>query len=323
MTETHVTMLAAFDAWLTERPLTLHTQRSYRREIERFARWMGSSDLRQLGDEPLRGYLDALTSPDPIQQARAHITKALGSGSLLQAKRILGAFLLWLAARGECPVSMVLVLRSWRPEPAPGRTSTSPPEIIDLYRKHVDTDRTQQVDTCALRDRCIQHLAFWTGAKLQEIAELRGGDLEIRHGKLRVQLRNPSGGLVWRRLPDICLAAWRRYRAKIRQHRAQIDYAFRSQRDSTSGLSPVSIARAIAKIRDPRSSGVHGTLRGIRREFVAMAYQHGWRPMAVAHYLRRTHAPVDTAQIAIVAYKELESLALTISGRDVSGKAGR
>ena len=308
MSKKYPAMDLAFEAWCEGRPLTPNTRRAYRREIERFAGWLEGQPSQRLAGRHLQSYLHVLTSADPKHLASAGIAKPLSHGSLLQTKRILGAFLLWLAAEGDCELSAAMVIKAWCPKPA--STDLSSPSFPMLYQGHAATKVEEHISLRVLRDRCIQHIGFWSGATRQELAALETRDLRTNRGILRIRLSSRTGPTLWLNLPDICLTWWRAYRARVNRMATTTAFAFRSVPNPTQGLSSNSIARAIAQIHLSKNKPAHATLRGMRRELAAMAYQKGWRAGMLAFHLRRATAPRDIKVVTTIDPQHLEALAL-------------
>lgn len=319
----------AFEQWCQSRPLADHTVRAYQREGGRLRRWWAAPGSPRHLDEPTAVSLcDALTSDSETVLASLGINRPLQVGSLLQAKRILGAFFLWLAQQQPAALTIAMHLKQWRPrassaaEQAALASATTPAEAaatVALLAHAPDTSGSPR----SVRDQWVRQLAFWSNASRAELAGLRMHDFRVREDHLQVRLPARTGHTIWTSLPQLCLDWWKAYRRTLPTRLIGSSPALRSLSRPASGLTEASISRIVAGTASgPRTSGIHPTLRGLRQQFVALGYRSGLRESALARHMRLARAPAERARPSMNAMASIALLADQLT-REARGQARR
>lgn len=303
---------SAFDKWCHSRELAEHTLRAYQREGGRLRRWWSAPGTRRVFDEANAVALcDALSSDNEAVLASVGITRPLQTGSLLQAKRILGAFFLWLAQQNPAALAMAMHLKQWRPS-APIEVATcasASVPVVDVVALLAHTPDTSDSPR-RLRDQWIRQLAFWSNASRGELAALCMNDIRVREDQLQVRLPDRNGSTTWTVLPHLCLDWWAAYRRSLPVTQGGSSPALRSLSRPTAGLTDSSISRIVAGTEPTRrAAGAGPTLRSLRHQFVALGYRGGLRESALARHMRLARAPVELADPSVKPAEAINLLA--------------
>ena len=259
--------------WLNELEIRPSTQRAYKFEIHRLARWANGLPCTRLSALPehfLSEFLDLLAATEQECFARAGLTHPARDSSLLQAKRILSALFEWASASGYVPAAVGYASRRWRiPRGRIVSTASTPPPRQKPRAKTAGFTRA--------RNQLIVALARWAGARPQDISNLRRSDVELRGSVLRVFLPDGKNAPVSTYLPAVAAKAWK----DVLKQQPSGEYAI-SHTATGERLTPSRIARIIAE-----TGSASWNARSLRDEGIRHFQKAGWPDDSIRSQLRR------------------------------------
>lgn len=271
------------EQWLSGRHLSGATQRAYRLELSRFIRWTSSVGLAmgELRLEHLGAFGRCLASERPSDLTRVGVSRPLLRSSIVQARRIVSAWMRWAAANSWLHPSVAGPL-NW---PGDARMGESQSNLrAGPLQAALKAERPTTAD--GARASFVSALAFWLGLGPAEIADLRRGD--VRVGKCGVEVRVPTpDGKRWIPAPSSLHKAWQSYDA-VRPPGGT--HAVGSQRVTDSPLSTATIARIIREGAGESArarSAAKLNARRLRAAFINLAISRGWSTDDLAAHLRR------------------------------------
>jgi integrase/recombinase XerD len=151
------------DSIRNERGLSANTQAAYRRDLARFAEWLGGRRAERLGVRDLGDYFAALAK------------QGLARASIARQAATLRTFYAFLQVEGviaESPAELIAAAR--RDDHMPGTLS---PEQVDRLLASPEADTPT-----GLRDQALLELLYATGCRASEVSTLRLADARISEG---------------------------------------------------------------------------------------------------------------------------------------------
>lgn len=268
-------ILGVGDQWLDASPRQPATQRAYRIEIQRFARWLAATGAGQAPQFPanvVMAYLDDIASDDPKAHSRTGVSRTLKASSVLQTKRILTALLMWAAETGQLPLALATQGRRWK---------RRAPEY--LGEQHHDAParppvRTPLSEEGKARSAFVTALSYWTGASPQQIARLRRRSLKVEGVVLQVHLPDGSGQMTVSYGPPAMVTMWRRL--KELSHSSEFAIV---RLGCASPVSPSTISRELRQATPGNGSNA----RALRRAGIETLRGQGWPEAVVLRQYRR------------------------------------
>lgn len=166
------------DALWAERGLARHTQSSYRRDLEGFARWLGPEPaLPQVRREQLLAYLAWRSQAGYAPRSNARLLSSLR------------AFYAWLLQSGRSQEDPAVLLES----PRIGRRL---PRTLSESEVEALLAAPETGEVLGLRDRAMLELMYGAGLRVSELVGLELGQINLRQGVLRVSGKGGKERLV-------------------------------------------------------------------------------------------------------------------------------
>ncbi len=178
-------MAAYLDHLAVERGLAVNTLASYRRDLERYARWLETRDrsaLDEVVEADVAGFLADLRAGDEQHPPLS----AASAGRAVVAVRGLHRFALregWTA---------VDPAREVRP-PTPARRL---PKALSVHQVELLLAAPDEATPLGLRDRALLELLYGTGARISEAVGLAVDDLQREAGLVRLDGKGGKQRLV-------------------------------------------------------------------------------------------------------------------------------
>lgn len=267
------------EEWLADGAWAPATVRSYRLELRRWLAYVEAEDApATLTENSVVSFMDRLSSSDERMLRALGVRAPLKASSLAQARRILGCFLLWLAAHEHIAVSVALSIRRWRPSARPvtrGDLEARPKTRIHSAQRSVNNPKA----------RLAQGLAGWLGATPKELSKLRCGDIRMRRGALEIQLP-VDAGKGWRVGPSYLASDWR----QVKKATPKAVHVF-VDRHSLTPLSAGHIGRLIAHTRARFPAAPVGSARAQKRAATELLTTGGITHAELLYHFRRTTLP--------------------------------
>jgi len=265
--------------WLLATKCAKNTRRAYDLELRRWAAFLNANrGVRIVTEELIQKFLDQLASSDPALLESLGVRGPLKSTSLVQSRRILGNFFLWLATERRAPAHWVMIFKRWQPL----ERTVDAPRRTRLITSHARTrKRSSWTDA---RHLLAQGLACWLGASPKELSAVQKSHVKVDRDGLKVLL--PAGDkFVWRRAPDALKEPWIRMRHLVGNDQP----VFASSRSRTA-LKASSIARLIASNGGTNVAPSGGANR-LKRFATRQLLKAGMTQAELLHLFRRTRLP--------------------------------
>ncbi len=160
-----------------EKGLSAHSVEAYRRDLSRFALYLGQTAPEEIGLEKLRCYVDTLQ------------TEGLGARSIARHITSLKQFFGFLLEEGVILSSPAELLQAPRAAAALPRYLSE--KNVDQLRTAPDGDRA-----AGQRDRAMIDLLYAAGLRVSELTQLRIADLDLREGLIRATGKGNKQRLV-------------------------------------------------------------------------------------------------------------------------------
>jgi integrase/recombinase XerD len=160
-----------------EKGLAVNSLAAYRRDLERFQRFLSKTPAQQAGAEDVRAYLDSLYAA------------GLSARSVARHLTTLRNFFHFLLAEGIIPVDPTALL------PLP-RTWSAIPKFLNLQEIDCLLEVPDRNKPTGLRDRAMLELLYACGLRVSELCHLELSDINSELGVVRVTGKGNKQRLV-------------------------------------------------------------------------------------------------------------------------------
>ena len=174
-----------FDRQLAANGRSVHTRTAYQRDLRKLAQWFGNQSVSKIRPDDLARFL---TSDEVLNRTDGQPRKPI---SINRTKSALRSFFAFCVDSGWIMENPARLIRS--SPAAPKEPSTlDKSEIRGLRQVLAGLD-----GPLADRDRLVFELLLGTGIRLGSLVGLNLGDVDLRTGTLRVQLKGGTEGRVF------------------------------------------------------------------------------------------------------------------------------
>ncbi len=174
-----------FDRQLAADGRSTHTRAAYRRDLKNFTEWSGNQSVSRVKPDDLARFLtsdEVLIRPDGLPRKPITVNRT---------KSALRSFFAFCVNSGWIKENPARLIRS---SPAAVKEPTTL-TAVEIRRLRAALDR--QNSSLAGRDRLIFELLLGTGIRLGSLVDLDVGDVDLRTGTLRIQLKGGTEGRVF------------------------------------------------------------------------------------------------------------------------------
>jgi integrase/recombinase XerD len=160
-----------------EKGLSANTLQAYERDLARLGKFLQAKDLRSVGLDTLRSYLDHLR------------LTGLSNRSIARQVTTLRGFFGFLVEEKELAVNPTELL-------AAPRVGSSLPKYLDLPAVDRLLESPDTKSNTGLRDRAMIHLLYGAGLRVSELIQLRLAAIDVSTGVIRVTGKGNKQRLV-------------------------------------------------------------------------------------------------------------------------------
>ncbi len=267
----NVAHLSAFEAHLAARPV--HTRSAYLRDARVLAVLAGDADMARLGSRELRRFLATLHGRGLSGRSLARVLSSWRAFYRLLQDRD--------AAVTESPCAGLKAPKSAKKLPS----ALSPDEAVRLVEIAGD-------DPLAMRDRALFELAYSSGLRLAELAQLDVERVDLATGEVRVWGKGAKERIVpVGAAAAAAVRAWLPVRAGVRNADPKALFVGRSGKR----ITPRSIERRLADWALRQGLGRHVHPHMLRHSFASHVLQSSGDLRAVQEMLG--HASIASTQV--------------------------
>lgn len=261
----------------TERDLSLHTLSNYRRDVEKYAEWLGNKEL------------SAVTTGD-IEDFLTHVRGDLGLASSSAARMLASVRGLHSFGTQE----RVLDADVSASVPVPSRGQSIPKALsVDEVTKLIEAcPNGESAGSLQLRDRALVEMLYSTGARITELLELDVDDVDVKHQLILVRGKGGKERIVPLGIP--ALKALEQYRVRGREelNKKGSPALFLNRRGARMGRQ--SGFKVVSEAAERAGLG-HVSPHSLRHSFATHLLEGGADVRVVQELLG--HASVATTQI--------------------------
>lgn len=284
-----VSLLDLFDGYATERKPAPATVKAYRRQIEAFIAFMGHDDARKITSEDVVSWKQhLLTVPNAAGKVRT--AKTVGETYLSALKT---AFK-WGLENVKLPTNPAELVRVRAPRAVKLRSKAlSDSEAVTILRATLMPPPTRLSPERAFARRWVPWLCAYTGARVDEMAQLRAEDVQKVDGVWAVRITPEAGGQKSNEARIVALHPHLIEQGFVREvanRKGSLFYDPSRHRGGSDGHRPSKkVGQHLAEwVRDMRIEGVAPN-HGWRHRFKTLARRHRMDP-GIADYIQG-HVP--------------------------------
>ncbi len=177
--------IVRFDKQLAANGRSGHTRAAYRRDLRKFAEWLGNQSVSRVKPDDLARFLisdEVLHRPDGLPRKPITVNRT---------KSALRSFFAFCTESGWIKENPARLIRS---SPAAVKEPTT------LSSREIERIRAvlgRQEGPLANRDRLIFELLLGTGIRLGSLVVLNRGDVDLKSGSLHIRLKGGTEGRVF------------------------------------------------------------------------------------------------------------------------------